>query len=237
MLHLCCVPGRRPGLRNTPAKSGDLVAVLGIGGLGHLALQYARHMGFEVIAIARGDDKAELAKKLGAHHYINSEMGSIAQALQSLGGAAVVASTASSGRALAEAVQGLAPGGVLLTLGATSEPLSSTPNDLIFSGRSITGALTGYPRTGGKTLKFSVLTGVAAMVETMPLELAAEAYAKMMSGRARFRIVLTMKSLPNAGYRCSEHTGVLPANGCGVSRYKGMAIAAIEALEGRYSIG
>jgi propanol-preferring alcohol dehydrogenase len=151
-------------------------------------------MGFEVIAIARGDDKAELAKKLGAHHYINSEMGIIAQALQSLGGAAVVASTASSGRALAEAVQGLAPGGVLLTLGATSEPLSSTPNDLIFSGRSITGALTGYPRTGDKTLKFSVLTGVAAMVETMPLELAAEAYAKMMSGRARFRIVLTMKS-------------------------------------------
>jgi propanol-preferring alcohol dehydrogenase len=182
------------GLRNTPAKAGDLVAILGIGGLGHLAVQYARHMGFEVVAIGRGSDKADLAGKLGAHHYIDSEAGGLAEALQALGGAAVVASTASGGKALAEAVKGLAPRGMLLTLGATSDPLGSSANDLIFGSRSIAGALTGDPATGDLTLKFSALTGVAAMIETMPLERAAEAYARMMTGKARLRMVLTMKS-------------------------------------------
>ena len=182
------------GLRNTPAKAGDLVAILGIGGLGHLAVQYARHMGFEVAAIGRGSDKADLAKKLGAHHYIDSEAGGLAQALQALGGAAVVASTASGGKALAEAVKGLAPRGMLLTLGATSEPLASNANDLIFGNKSIAGALTGDPATGDLTLKFSVLTGIAAMIETLPLERAAEAYARMMAGQVRFRMVLTMDS-------------------------------------------
>ncbi|NWA29763.1 alcohol dehydrogenase catalytic domain-containing protein [Pseudomonas gingeri] len=180
------------GLRNSPAKAGDLVAILGIGGLGHLALQYARYMGFEVVAIARGEGKADLAKKLGAHHYINSEARGLAQALQSLGGAAVVMSTASGGNALAEAVDGLAPGGMLLVLGATSEPLGSSSNSLIGGGKSIAGALTGDPLAGDMTLKFSALTGVSAMVETMPLERAPEAYAKMMSGKVRFRMVLTM---------------------------------------------
>lgn len=180
------------GLRKTHAKAGDVVAVVGIGGLGHLAVQYARHMGFEVVAIARGEGKAELARELGAHHYLDSEKGGVAQALKALGGATVVVSTASSAQAIADVVQGLAPGGQLLTLGASSEPLSSSANDLIFGERSIAGALTGDPLTGDKTLKFSVLSGVAAMIETMPLELAAQAYKKMMSGEARFRIVLTM---------------------------------------------
>lgn len=180
------------GLRNTHAKAGDVVAVIGIGGLGHLAVQYARHMGFEVVAIARGQEKSELAKSLGAHHYLDSEKGGLSEALQALGGATVVVSTASSGQALADVVKGLAPGGQLLTLGANADPLSATANDLIFGGRSIAGALTGNPLTGDKTLKFSVLAGVSAMIEKMPLADAPKAYQKMMEGKARFRIVLTM---------------------------------------------
>ena len=180
------------GLRNTSAKAGDLVAILGIGGLGHLAVQYARHMGFEVAAIGRGSEKAELAKKLGAHHYINSEDHDLGEALLKLGGATLVVSTASGGQALAQCVAGLAPGGILLTLGATSEPLGSSANDLIFGNKSIAGALTGDTATGEITLKFSSMSGISAMIETMPLERAAEAYAKMMTGQVRFRMVLTM---------------------------------------------
>jgi propanol-preferring alcohol dehydrogenase len=180
------------GIRGTSAKAGDLVAVLGIGGLGHLALQYARHMGFEVVAIGRGKDKAELAKNLGAHHYIDSAAASLGEALQALGGATLVVSTASDGKSLADAVKGLGPRGSLLTLGATAEPLGSSASDLIFGNRSIAGSLTGDPATGDATLKFSVLTGVAAMIETMPLERAPEAYARMISGDVRFRMVLTM---------------------------------------------
>jgi alcohol dehydrogenase, propanol-preferring len=179
-------------LRNSPAKAGDLVAVLGVGGLGHLGVQYARHMGFEVVAIARGADKAALAKELGAHHYIDSVVTSPAKALQTLGGAAVVLATASAGKAAADTVKGLRPGGELIVLGATEDPMEISSSDLIFSSRSLRGALTGTPAAGDATLKFSVLAGIAAMIETMPLERAAEAYAKMMSGKARFRMVLTM---------------------------------------------
>jgi alcohol dehydrogenase, propanol-preferring len=181
-------------LRNSPAKAGDLVGVLGIGGLGHLGVQYARHMGFEVAAIGRGADKAELAKKLGAHHYIDSSSVDPGQALQDLGGAALVIATASGGKAVAQIVKGLRPRGKIIALGATPDPIEVSTADLIFASRSIEGALTGDPATGDATLKFSVLAGVAAMVETMPLEKAPEAYARMMSGRVRFRMVLTMQS-------------------------------------------
>ncbi len=181
-------------LRNSSARAGDLVAVLAIGGLGHLGVQYARHMGFEVAAIGRGADKAELARKLGAHHYIDSSSVDPAQALQDLGGAALVIATASSGKAAAQVVKGLRPRGRLVTLGAAPDPIEVSTGDLLFASRSIEGALTGDPATGDATLKFSVLTGVAAMIETMPLEKAAEAYAKMMAGKARFRMVLTMQS-------------------------------------------
>ena len=157
-------------LRNSPAKAGDLVGVLGIGGLGHLGVQYARHMGFEVAAIGRGADKAELAKKLGAHHYVDSTSVDPGQALRELGGAALVIAT-----------------------GATPDPIEVSTSDLLFASRSIEGALTGDPATGDAALKFSVLTGVAAMIETMPLEDAADAYAKMMAGKARLRMVLTMQ--------------------------------------------
>jgi propanol-preferring alcohol dehydrogenase len=180
-------------LRNSPARAGDLVAVLGVGGLGHLGVQYARHMGFEVIAIDRGgDDKAELAKKLGAHHYVDSAVTDIAKALQERGGAQVVLVTASGGKAVAAAVKGLRRGGVVISLGATDEPIELSAFELLFKSLGVAGALTGTPAVGDATLRFSALSDVAAMVETMPLERAPEAYAKMMSGQARFRMVLTM---------------------------------------------
>ena len=179
-------------LRNAPAKAGDLVAVLGIGGLGHLGVQYARHMGFEVAAISRGVDTAELAKKLGAHHYIDSSASDPAAALQALGGAKVILITASGGKTVAATFKGLRPGGVSIVLGVGPEPIQVSSMDLIFGSRTLAGALTGDPATGDATLRFSALTGVAAMIETAPLEGAADAYAKMMAGKARFRMVLTM---------------------------------------------
>jgi alcohol dehydrogenase, propanol-preferring len=179
-------------LRNAPAKAGELVAVVGIGGLGHLGVQYARRMGFEVIAIARGADKAELAKKLGAHHYIDNAATDPAEALQALGGAKVILITASGGKTVAETFKGLRPGGVSIVLGVGPEPIEVSAMDLIFGSRKLEGALTGDPATGDETLRFSALSGVSAMIETVPLERAADAYAKMMAGEARFRIVLTM---------------------------------------------
>ena len=181
-------------LRNAPAKAGDLVAVLGIGGLGHLAVQYARHMGFEVAAIARGSNTAELAKKLGAHHYIDSAATDPAAALQALGGAKVIVITASGGKALAETFKGLRPGGVSIDLGVGPEPIEVTSVDLIFGERKVAGSLTGNPATADTTLRFSALSGVSAMIETVPLDQAAAAYAKMMAGQARFRIVLVTKN-------------------------------------------
>jgi propanol-preferring alcohol dehydrogenase len=180
-------------LRNAPAKAGELVAVLGIGGLGHLGVQYARHMGFEVAAIGRGTESAELAKKLGAHHYIDSAASDPAAALQALGGAKVILITASGGKTLAATFKGLRPGGVSIDLGVGPEPIEITSMDLIFGERKVAGALTGNPATGDATLRFSALSGVSAMIETVPLEQAAEAYARMMAGKARFRIVLVTK--------------------------------------------
>jgi alcohol dehydrogenase, propanol-preferring len=179
-------------LRNGPAKAGDLVAVLGIGGLGHLGVQYARHMGFEVAAIARGADKAPLAMTLGAHHYIDSSATDVAEALQALGGAALVLATASAGKAAAETIKGLGPRGQVIALGVTPDPIALSSADLLFGSHSIVGTVTGDSATADATLKFSSLTGVAAMIETLPLEQAPQAYARMMSGKARFRVVLTM---------------------------------------------
>jgi len=179
-------------LRNSPAKAGDLVAIVGIGGLGHLAVQYARRMGFEVVAIGRGDKAAPFAAKLGAHHYIDSAAHDIGAAMQALGGASLVVVTASGGDVASLAIKGLGPRGRVIVLGASSDPVQAATTDLLFGGRSVEGALTGDPATGDATLRFSSLAGVEAMIETMPLERAPEAYAKMMAGQARFRIVLTM---------------------------------------------
>lgn len=181
-------------LRNSDARAGDLVAVVGIGGLGHLAVQYARHMGFEVVAIGRGADKAVLAKELGAHHFIDSTAQDVAAGLVALGGAALVVVTSSGGDAVAQTISGLRPRGTVLTLGASGEPLGANATQLIFGNHRLAGALTGDPATGDATLRFSVLAGVGARVESMPLERAADAYARMMAGKARFRIVLTMGS-------------------------------------------
>jgi len=179
-------------LRNSPAKAGDLVAVLGIGGLGHLGVQYARRMGYEVAAINRGADRAELAKKLGAHHYIDSAATDPVAALQTLGGAKVILITASGGQTAAATFRALRPGGVCVVLGVGPEPIEISSPDLIFGNRRLQGALTGDPATADATLRFSALSGVSAMIETVPLDQAANAYAKMMAGKARFRIVLTM---------------------------------------------
>src|SRR5580704_4612558 len=179
-------------LRNSPARAGDLVAVFGVGGLGHLGVQYARHMGFEVVAIDRGNDRAELSKKLGAHHYIDSSATDVAKALQERGGAQVVLATASGGKAVAAALGALRRGGTAISLGATDEPIELSAFELLFKELGVEGALTGTPAAGDATLRFSAMSEVAAMVETLPLERAAEAYARMMSGKARFRMVLTM---------------------------------------------
>src|ERR1700691_4021856 len=179
-------------LRNAPARAGDLVAVFGVGGLSHLGVQYARHMGFDTVAIDRGSDRAELSKKLGAHHYIDSSSREVAEELEALGGAQVVVATASGGKAVAAAVGGLRRGGMVVSLGAADEPIELSAFDLLFKQVGVDGALTGTPAAGDATLRFSALSDVAAMVETMPLERAADAYARMMSGKARFRMVLTM---------------------------------------------
>ena len=178
-------------LRNA-AKAGDLVAVLGRGGLGHLAVQYARQMGFEVVAIARGTDKAELAKQLGAHHYIDSAASDPAAALQALGGASVILVTAPAAKTIAATFKGLRPGGTTIDLGVGTDPIESSSMELIFGNRKLEGSLTGDPATGDATLRFSALTGVSPMTETLPLQKAADAYARMASGKARFRMVLTM---------------------------------------------
>jgi propanol-preferring alcohol dehydrogenase len=156
-------------------------------------VQYARRMGFEVVAIDRGGDRAELSKKLGAHHYVDSSSADVAKALQALGGAQVVLATASGGKAVAAALGGLRRGGCVISLGATDELIELSAFDLLFKQLGVDGALTGTPSAGDATLRFSVISDVAAMIETMPLERAAEAYARMMSGNARFRVVLTMQ--------------------------------------------
>jgi propanol-preferring alcohol dehydrogenase len=179
-------------LRNSPAKAGDLVAVFGIGGLGHLGVQYARHMGFEVAAIARGAEKEDLARKLGAHHYIDSTTADPAEALKALGGAQLILATATSTKSAGAAFKGLREKGQLVVVGVGLEAIEVSDYDLVFGGRSVAGSLTGAPAAGDQTLKFSALAGVSAMIEEMPLERAAEAYAKMMAGEARFRMVLTM---------------------------------------------
>ena len=191
---LCAGMTTFSALRNAPAKAGDLVAVLGIGGLGHLGVQYARRMGFEVAAIARGTGTAELAKKLGAHHYIDSAATDPAAALQALGGAKVILITASGGKTIAATFKGLRPGGVSIDLGVGPEPIEITSTDLIFGERKVAGSLTGNPAIGDTTLRFSTLTGISPMIETVPLKEAAAAYAKMMAGKARFRMVLAINN-------------------------------------------
>jgi D-arabinose 1-dehydrogenase-like Zn-dependent alcohol dehydrogenase len=178
-------------LRNSGAKPGDLVAVLGIGGLGHLGVQYAARMGYRTAAIARGKDKEELARRLGAVHYIDSEAADPAAELEKLGGAKVVLATVTHGPAMSATVGGLAPHGRLMVLGAAG-PMEISPLLLIMGRRSVEGWYSGTSIDSQDTLAFSVQSGVRSMNETYPLVRAAEAYDRMMSGKARFRVVLNM---------------------------------------------
>jgi alcohol dehydrogenase len=179
-------------LRRTAAVAGDLVAVLGIGGLGHLGVQWARAMGFETVAIARGTGKAEDAKKLGAHHYIDSTAQDVAAALQDLGGATVVLATAANSAAIGQTVGGLGPEGELVVVGVTADPLPISPVDLILAGRRVSGHPSGTSRDVEETMHFAVQSGVRAWIEERPLAQAAEVYGAMQQGRARYRGVLTM---------------------------------------------
>jgi D-arabinose 1-dehydrogenase-like Zn-dependent alcohol dehydrogenase len=179
-------------LRHSGALPGDLVAVQGIGGLGHLGIQYANKFGYKVVAIGRGPENASLAKKLGASVYIDSKATKAADELQKLGGAKVIMATAPSSKAMSELIDGLGPNGKLIVVGASFDPIEVTPLQLITGTKAIQGWASGTPADSEDTLLFSELTGVRAMIETYPLEQAAEAYARMMSGKAEFRVVLTM---------------------------------------------
>jgi D-arabinose 1-dehydrogenase-like Zn-dependent alcohol dehydrogenase len=178
-------------LRNSGARPGDTVAILGIGGLGHLAVQYAAKSGYRTVAIARGQDKGPLAKKLGAHIYIDSTAQDPAAELQRLGGAVVILSTLTSADALSASVNGLAPGGKLIVVGVPEKPFEVNAIPLVLGRRSINGWPSGTGMDSEDTLKFSALTGIKPMIETYPLEKAGEAYDRMMSGKARFRVVIT----------------------------------------------
>jgi D-arabinose 1-dehydrogenase-like Zn-dependent alcohol dehydrogenase len=180
-------------LRNSGARGGDVVAVLGIGGLGHLGVQFAAKMGFKTVAIARGKDKETFAKQLGAHHYIDSQGSDPAAELNKLGGANVVIATVTNADAMTAALGGLAPNGVLMVIGAAG-PLSVNPILLITGCRSVKGWYSGTSIDSQDTLNFSTLNAVHSMNEIFPLDRAAEAYDRMMSGKARFRVVLDMEA-------------------------------------------
>ena len=178
-------------LRNSGARAGETVAILGIGGLGHLGVQFAAKMGFRTVAIARGDDKESLARKLGAHQYIDSQRHDVAAELLKVGGAKVILATVTNAEAMTATLGGLAVQGKLLILGAPHEPLKIVVFPLIGGRRSLMGWYSGTAIDSQDTLAFSSLVGVKAMTEEFPLERAAEAYERMMSGKARFRVVLT----------------------------------------------
>jgi D-arabinose 1-dehydrogenase-like Zn-dependent alcohol dehydrogenase len=178
-------------LRNSGAMPGDLVAVQGIGGLGHLGVQFANKFGYHTVAIGRGAATGVLAKKLGAHVYIDSQTTNAAQELQKLGGARVIIATAPNSKSMSALVDGLGPNGKLMVIGAGPDAVEATPTQLIFGSKTIQGWAAGTPAASEDTLNFCVLSGVRPMIETYPLEKVAEAYEHMLSGKAEFRVVLT----------------------------------------------
>jgi len=182
-------------LRNAGLRGGDLVAVQGIGGLGHLGVQFARHMGFRTVAIGRGREKEKLARDLGAHVYIDTAADNAAAVMQRMGGAKAILATGTSGDAMGSLLSGLAARGKFIVVGVPQDPIQLNAFPLVFGGRSIYGSLTGTPIDAEDTLAFSVLKNIRPMIETFPLEQAADAYARLMQGKARFRIVL----VTNAG--------------------------------------
>lgn len=181
-------------LRNSGAMPGDLVAIQAIGGLGHLGVQYANKLGYKTVAISRGKDSEALAKKLGAHIYLDSEAVNVAEELQKMGGAKTIVSTAPSGKAMSALINGLGDYGHLMVVGASIDPIEVSPVQLIMGGKSIQGWASGVAADCEDALRFSVLTGVRPMIEEFPLEQAAKAYDRMMSGKAQFRVVLNVSN-------------------------------------------
>jgi D-arabinose 1-dehydrogenase-like Zn-dependent alcohol dehydrogenase len=179
-------------LRHSGAVAGDLVAVQGLGGLGHLGIQFASKMGYRTVAIGRGKDKEALALKLGAVRYLDTGALNVVEELTRMGGASVILATAPNSKAMSDLIDGLGVGGKLLVVGASPDPVTVTPIQLIGQRRSIQGWPSGTARDSEDTLNFCALTGIRPMVETFPLEQAADAYERMLSGKARFRVVLTM---------------------------------------------
>ena len=178
-------------LRSSPARAGDLVAILGVGGLGHLGVQFAAKMGFETVAVARGEDKAEPAKSFGAHHYIDSTSSDVAGELQALGGARVILSTVTNAAAMTGAVGGLGLRGQMLVVGVSEEPIEAAPFLLVGQSRSIAGHPSGTSQDSEDTLRFAALSGVRPLIETFPMSEASKGFERMLSGQARFRVVLT----------------------------------------------
>jgi D-arabinose 1-dehydrogenase-like Zn-dependent alcohol dehydrogenase len=189
---LCAGATTFDALRSSGAMPGDLVAVLGIGGLGHLGIQFASKCGYKVAAIGRDPEDATLARKLGAHVYIDSKAMDAAAELQKLGGAQAILATAPSANAMTALVAGLAPNGRLLLIGATTDPMAVVPLQLVLGSLSISGRYAATAAGEEDTLRFAELSGVRPLIETYPLEKAAEGYERMRSGHARFRVVLTM---------------------------------------------
>src|SRR3981081_1516683 len=179
-------------LRHSGALPGDLVAIQGIGGLGHLGIQFAKKFGYRGAAVGRGSDNAALAKKLGADVYIDSAATDPAAELQKLGGASVILATAPSGKAMSALVGGLGVNGTMMVVGASMDPIEVEPNQLLFGKKSLKGWSGGIPTDSQDTLRFAEMTGVRPMIEKYPLAKAAEGYARMTSGKAEFRVVLTM---------------------------------------------
>jgi len=190
---LCAGIATFNALKKSGAEAGDLVVIQGIGGLGHMALQYARKMGFKVAAVGRGQDIAEDALKLGAHLYIDTNAEDAAARLRSMGGAKAIITTIGNAEGVSSLMGGLAPRGRLVLLGAGKDPLPVSARHLVVGERSVFGSITGTPYENEKTLSFSVLSGVRPKIEVMPLEKAFEAYQKLKSGDVKFRMVLTMK--------------------------------------------
>jgi D-arabinose 1-dehydrogenase-like Zn-dependent alcohol dehydrogenase len=179
-------------VRHSGAVPSDLVAIQGIGGLGHLAIQFAQKFGYQVAAVGRGSESAGLARKLGANVYIDSAATNAAAELQKLGGARVILATAPSAKAMSSLIDGLAANGRMMVIGVSADPIEVTPVQLILGNRSLQGWASGTPPDSEDTLRFAELTGVRPMIEKYPLVKAGEAYARMMSGKAQFRVVLTM---------------------------------------------
>ncbi|WP_026186807.1 alcohol dehydrogenase [Ensifer sp. BR816] len=195
---LCAGIATFNALKKSGAEAGDTVAILGIGGLGHMALQYARKMGFRVMAIGRGEDIAADAMKLGAHRYVDTNKEDAADVLNAIGGAKAILTTIANPTAVTALMPALAPEGRLVVLGVGKDPLPVSTSYLVGAERGVIGSITGSPFENEKTLDFSALAGVRPMIETMPLERAAEAVHKMSSGDVKFRVVLTMGDQSNA---------------------------------------